>query len=424
MNGRKSIDTFTRKAIHVEEALRLVLDSIRVMSTEEVPLMHSIGRTLAVELRAPQPIPHFRRSGMDGFAVRSADTHEASVRNPVELHVIDNVPAGKVSSKTLGPNECIRIMTGASVPDGADAVIKYEKTEEELLDDGTFLCKVKGSVRPGENVTPIGEELQVNEIVLSAGKRVGTGEIALLAMLGMSKVSVYKQPRVAILSTGAELLGIEEPLQPGRIRNSNTYMLAGAVSEYGGIPYVLDHTPDDVEMAKRIIHEAALEYDVVVTTGGVSVGDHDILYDLTRDWDGDLKFNKVLMRPGSPTTFGVWHGTPVFALSGNPSACYVGSHLFLRPALKAMMGGPMSEEPRLSATLTEDYLKSDRCTRYVRGIVTEQDGKLSAAPVGYDKSSATISLRDANCLICLPGSPVGYKAGAQVDVILIKEFHS
>lgn len=424
MNGRKSMDTFLRKAISVEKALDLVLENIHMMSTEQVPLMQSIGRTLAVELKASQPIPHFRRSGMDGFAVRSEDTQGASVNNPVTLSIIDNIPAGKVSAKKLAPGQCIRIMTGGAVPDGADAVIKYEMTEEEILTQDTFLCKVKGSVRKGENMSPIGEELKQNETVLEAGATIGVGEMGLLAMFGVDSVHVYKQPRVAIIATGAELLRVDQAIQPGRIRNSNAYMLAAAVTEYGGIPFVLDHIPDDVELAKQMILDAIPKYDVIVTTGGVSVGDHDILYDLTKEWDGELKFNKVLMRPGTPTTFGVWHDKPIFALSGNPSACYVGSRLFLRPALKAMMGGPLGPEPRIAATLTQDYKKSDRCTRFVRGIVSEQDGKLVAAPVGNDRSSATVSIRDANCLICLPGSPQGYAAGMQIEVIPIKEIHS
>lgn len=422
MNGRKSMDTFMRSAISVEKAVSRVLENIHVMSTEKVPLMQSIGRTLAVELNASQPIPHYRRSGMDGFAVRAADTHEASVLSPVPLQIIDSVPAGKISNKRLAPGQCMRIMTGGAVPDGADAVIKYEMTEEETRSDGTLLCILKGKVGTGENVSPIGEELRQNETVLPAGKRIGAAEIGLLAMFGMDQVPVYKQPRVAILATGAELLRVDEELQPGRIRNSNAYMLAGAVTEYGGIPYVLDHIPDDVEIAKQMILGAIPEYDLIVTTGGVSVGDHDIMYDVTQDWDGELKFNKVLMRPGSPTTFGVWRDKPVLALSGNPSACYVGSRLFLRPALQAMMGEALKPETRLSATLTEDYMKSDRCTRFVRGIMSEQDGKLLVAPVGYDRSSGVISLRDANCLICLPGSPHGYKVGSQIEIIPIKEF--
>lgn len=424
MNGRKPMDTFLRKAISVEKALDLVLKNIRMMSTEQVPFMQSIGRTLAVELKASQPIPHFRRSGMDGFAVRAADTHGASVNHPVTLSIVDNIPAGKVSDKKLGPKQCMRIMTGGAVPDGADAVIKYEMTEEEIGSDAEILCKVKGSVRVGENVSPIGEELKQDETVLKAGATIGAGEMGLLAMFGVDSVCVYKQPRVAIIATGAELLRIDEPLQPGRIRNSNAYMLAGAVIEYGGIPFILDHIPDDVDLARQMILKAISEYDVIVTTGGVSVGDHDILYDLTQEWDGELKFNKVLMRPGTPTTFGVWHDKPIFALSGNPSACYVGSRLFLRPALRAMMGGSLGPEPRISATLTEDYKKSDRSTRFVRGVMSEQGGKLVATPAQNDRSSATVSIRDANCLIVLPGSPEGYTAGAQIEVIPMKEIHS
>ncbi|MFD0618455.1 gephyrin-like molybdotransferase Glp [Paenibacillus sp. GCM10027629] len=423
MNGRKQQQTFMRKAISVHEATLLVLESVHVMPTEEVPILQSIGRTLAVELVAPQPMPHFRRSGMDGFAVMSEDTKQATIGTPISLQIIDHVPAGMVSEKRLSSGQCIRIMTGASVPDGADAVIKYEMTEEDISPDGTEMCKVKGSVVMGENVSPIGVEIAANETVLRSGVRIGSGEVALLAMFGIHTVKVYKQPRVAILATGAELLRVEDTLEPGRIRNSNAYMLAAAITEFGGIPIVLDRVTDDARIAKQVILEALYDHDVVVTTGGVSVGDHDILYDITQDWDGDLLFNKVMMRPGSPTTFGLWQGKPLFALSGNPAACYVGSRLFLRPALRGMMGADLVPEPRVMATLTVDYVKSDRFTRFVRGVMTEQEGKLTAAPVGYDMSSVTVSLRDANCLICLPGSPKGYAAGSFVEVIPLKGFY-
>jgi len=423
MNGRKDLKTFMRKAISVREATRLVLDHVHVMPTEKIPLMHSIGRTLAVELVAPQPMPHFRRSGMDGFAVRAADTKQASIGTPVSLQIIDNVPAGKVSKMTLEPGQCIRIMTGAQVPEGADAVIKYEMTAEEITSDGKELCKVKGAVTVGENVSPIGIEIAEKETVLRPGVQIGAGEIALLAMFGIHKVEVYRQPRVAILATGAELLRVEDALEPGRIRNSNAYMVAAAITAFGGIPVVMDQVPDDAEIAKQMIREAILQHDVVVTTGGVSVGDHDILYDVTQVWDGELVFNKVMMRPGSPTTFGIWHGKPIFALSGNPAACYVGCRLFLRPALRGMMGADLVPEPRVMATLTVDYVKSDRFTRFIRGRMSEQAGMLTAAPVGYDMSSVTVSLRDANCLICLPGSPNGYQAGSLVEIIPLKGFY-
>ncbi|MDK8180215.1 gephyrin-like molybdotransferase Glp [Paenibacillus sp. UMB4589-SE434] len=420
MNGRKELKTFMRNAISVAEATRLVLDRVRVMPTEEVPLMQSIGRTLAVELVAPQPMPHFRRSGMDGFAVMAADTKQASIGSPVSLHIVDNVPAGQVSTMTLQPGQCIRIMTGAAVPEGADAVIKYEMTAEESGPDGTELCKVKGVVAIGENVSPIGVEITEKETVLCSGVQIGAGEIALLAMFGIHTVQVYKQPRVAILATGAELLRVEDALAPGRVRNSNSYMLAAAITAFGGIPVVMDQVPDDAVIAKQMIRKAILEHDVVVTTGGVSVGDHDILYDVTQEWDGDLVFNKVMMRPGSPTTFGMWHGKLIFALSGNPAACYVGCRLFLRPALRGMMVADLIPEPRIMATLTVNYAKSDRFTRFICGRMSEQAGKLTAAPVGYDMSSVTVSLRDANCLICLPGSPNGYQEGALVEIIPLK----
>lgn len=422
MNGRKDQHNFMRKAITVQEATQTVLDTVRLMDKEEVAIMQSVGRYLAEEVVAPQPFPHFRRAGMDGYAVVSADTSIATIKEPIILEVVDNIPAGTVSAKILRSGECMRIMTGGAVPDGADAVIKYEMTEEDSIErdyNHIETCLVKGAVTPGENVSPIGIEIGEGEMVLHSGVRIGQGEIALLAMMGVASVQVFRQPRIAVLTTGSELLDVDAPLEPGRIRNSNGYMVAAAIMDYGGIPLMIGRIPDDAELAKNTVIDALSTYDAVVTTGGVSVGDHDILYDVTQAWDGDLLFNKVLMRPGSPTTYGLWHGKPLFALSGNPAACYVGCRLFLRPAIRGMMGAELVLERRMSATLTVDYLKSDRSTRFVRGIVSSKEGRLEAAPVGRDMSSITVSLRDANCLICLPGSPNGYHAGSLVEVILL-----
>ncbi|WII35362.1 molybdopterin molybdotransferase MoeA [Paenibacillus thiaminolyticus] len=420
MSGRKEQHTFMRQAISVEEATRHVLEAVRLMPTEVVPLAECCGRFLAADLVAPQPVPHFRRSGMDGYALAAADTAKASIQAPVILNVVDNIPAGTVPQRAMRARECARIMTGAAVPDGADAVIPYEKTAEGGTNtEGFITCFVKAPAAPGDNVSPIGMEMEAGETVLRAGTRIGQGEMALLAMFGAAAVQVHRRPRVAIIATGAELLEVHDALQPGRIRNSNGSMIAAAVTEFGGIPYQLEQVADDAERAGQAIMNALAAYDAVVTTGGVSVGDHDIVYDITRSWDGDLKFNKVMMRPGSPTTFGVRQGTPLFALSGNPAACYVGCRLFLRPALRGMMGAERAAEPRMKAVLAADVVKSDRFTRFVRGVLSSREGRLEAAPVGRDMSSITVSLRDANCLICLPGSPHGHKAGTLVDVIVL-----
>ncbi|MHA0855435.1 molybdopterin molybdotransferase MoeA [Paenibacillus sp. CMAA1364] len=420
MSGRKHQQNFMRKAITVEAATDMVLASVHVMDKETVSIMNSMGRYLAIEVVAPQPVPHFRRAGMDGYAVLSSDTIHATFQNPIKLQVVDNIPAGKTSDRTLHSGECARIMTGASVPNGADAVIKYEMTTEGGLDsEGQESCHVMAAVHVGDNVSPIGIEMAEGETVLRQGVRIGPGEMALLAMFGLNNVEVFQQPRVAILTTGAELLEVQDALEPGRIRNSNGYMVAAMVKDYGGIPVMLDAIPDDTRLATVRVMEALASYDIVVTTGGVSVGDHDIMYDLTQEWDGDLKFNKLLMRPGSPTTFGLWQGKPLFALSGNPAACFVGSRLFLRPVIRGMMGAELAPEKRMTATLTMDYLKSDRSTRFVRGVISSKEGMLEATPVGYDMSSVTVSLRDANCLICIPGSPKGYEAGTLVEVILL-----
>lgn len=380
MSGRKEQHTFMRKAISVEEATKHVLQAVRLMNTEEVPLAECYGRFLAADLVAPQPVPHFRRSGMDGYALAAADTVKASMNAPVTLNVVDNIPAGTVPQRALRAGECARIMTGAAVPDGADAVIPYEKTAEGGTNAAGFVtCLVKAPVAAGDNVSPIGMEMETGETVLRAGTRIGQGEMALLAMFGAAAVQVYCRPRVAIIATGSELLDVHDSLEPGRIRNSNGPMIAAAVTKFGGIPCPLEQVGDDAERASEAIMKALADYDAVVTTGGVSVGDHDIVYDITRSWDGDLKFNKVMMRPGSPTTFGVRQGKPLFALSGNPAACYVGCRLFLRPALRGMMGAERAAEPRVQAVLAADYVKSDRFTRFVRGVLTSREGRLEAA---------------------------------------------
>jgi molybdopterin molybdotransferase len=412
---------FRRQAVQVEEAKRRIVPYIKKGNIEEVDLSDAYGRTLAEALTASHPLPPFPRSGMDGFAIRSADTLNASSGLPITLEVIDNIPCGSVPSRPVVPGTASRIMTGAMVPDGADAVIMLEMVEERT-EGGKDYITIKRRMNRGDNVSLTGSEAAERSLLLEPGRYVHAGEIALLAAFGQARVKVFRRPKVAIISTGSELLAVNEPLVPGKIRNSNAYMLAALVREEGGEPMIAEPVSDDVSLARIRLEEAFAQADLVITTGGVSVGDHDILVDLFEQWDGRMLFNKVTMRPGSPTTVGVRDGKLLFALSGNPGACFVGFKLFVRPALLGMQGVASGELPAHIAVLDADFPKVNAYTRFVRGRTYIRDGKIYAAPAGPDQSSIMISIKDADCLIVIPPTKHGLKSGDEVMVLRLVGF--
>ncbi|MDF2938187.1 MAG: moeA [Paenibacillaceae bacterium] len=412
---------FQRKALLVEEAAARVVERVQPGRIETVPLADAWDRYLAEPLLADQPVPHFRRSGMDGYALRAKEVAGASEESPVTLQVTGNIPCGSIYGKLLEPGQAVRIMTGAAVPDGADAVVRLEDTLSEK-NGGSGTVTILRGVNAGANVSEIGLEISQGERLLEAGHRIGPGEAALLAMFGAARVQVYARPRVAVFATGSELLAVEEPLSPGKIRNSNSYMLLAQLREAGCEPILGGAIPDNVELARQAITAAMDEYDMVITTGGVSVGDYDILYDLTTDWDGELLFNKLAMRPGSPTTASARRGKLLFALSGNPAACFVGFELLVRPAVRRLMGGEDVGLRTVPARLKAESLKTDRkFTRFVRGVRNvDREGQLWAEPVGVDASSITVSLRDADCLIVVPPADMPMEQGGLVALVPLK----
>ncbi|GIO31207.1 molybdopterin molybdenumtransferase [Paenibacillus albilobatus] len=412
-------DKFRRKPMQVKEAQRLLASYGKPGEAESLPLQESHGRYLAEEVKAPHPFPRFRRSGMDGYAVRSEDTAGASSEQTVWLDVIDEIPCGFVSDKTITPGTAARIMTGAQVPEGADSVVMLEMTELRVH-DGRTQMGLKRRMQSGQNVTPIGFEVEEGEVLLRPGRRIQAGEISVLATFGVHRVKVYKKPRIAIFSTGSELLAVDEPLQPGKIRNSNTYMLASQVREAGGEPYILEAVADELPLAKAKVEKALAEYDAVVTSGGVSVGDYDIMGDFVRSGSVDMLYNKIAMRPGSVTTAAVKDGKLLFALSGNPGACFVGFELFVRPFIQQALG---SEAPYLTewtAVLDRDYTKVNAFTRYVRGRVEARDGVLYAIPAAVDESSVMVTIKDSDCLIVIPPAKEATPAGTKVNIVMLK----
>ncbi|WP_379317944.1 molybdopterin molybdotransferase MoeA [Paenibacillus puldeungensis] len=416
MDKHSPKDKFRRKAISVAEAQAKILPLVGRTEAEYVPLYEAQGRILAEQITAPHPYPHFRRSGMDGFAILSSDTADCSADHPVLLEVVDEIACGALPRVPLAPGKVARIMTGAKVPDEADAVVMFEMTET-VTQHGKVFIRLIREIEKGKNITNVGLELAAGDPILAPGRNIGPGEISVLATFGVHRVPVMKRPRIAIFSTGSELLSIEEPLQDGRIRNSNTYMLASQIKEAGGEPYILEAIKDDLVTAQRRVQEAFDEYDMLVTTGGVSVGDFDIMADLVSDGDLEMLFNKVMMRPGSVTTAAVMDGKLLFALSGNPGACFVGFELFVRPAIGGMLGVPQPFLTEITAELGRPYRKINSFTRYVRGRLEVREGKLFAYPAELDESNVMITIKDSDGLIVIPPSTEGREPGELVTVL-------
>jgi molybdopterin molybdotransferase len=409
-----------RKPLAVKEAIERVMSYSVHGENEQVPLQESYGRFLAEDLLADHPVPPFDRSPYDGFAIRSIDTKHASSLQPVEFEVIDEIGAGSVSEFTLGEKQAIRIMTGAQIPSGCDAVVMLELTKVYQKDEKVFMS-IKRPFNKGDNISFEGEDTQKGSILVEKGSYISPGTIALLATFGYAEVSVVKKPKIGIIATGSELLDVSEPLVPGKIRNSNSFMIEAQSRRSGAEPIYLGKLKDDLDECYEFIKSELEHVDFLITTGGVSVGDFDYLPEIYKRLGANVLFNKVAMRPGSVTTVAELNGKLLFGLSGNPSACYVGYELFVRPIVRSFLNSKRSHLQKIMATLGKDFLKPNPFTRFVRGQISFSEGETEASPVGLDKSNVVTSLAEANVFIILPGGTRGFKKGDRVDALLIDD---
>lgn len=409
-----------RKPLAVKEAINKVMSYSIVGNGEKVTLQESYGRFLAEDLIADHPVPPFDRSPYDGFAIRSIDTIHAQSDHPIEFEVINEIGAGSVSDYTLGRMQAIRIMTGAQMPVGSDAVVMLELTKMYQQENKSFMS-IKRPFKKGDNVSFKGEDTPEGSVLVKKGTYITPGVIALLATFGYEKVSVVKKPKIGIIATGSELLNVGEPLVPGKIRNSNSYMIEAQARRSGAAPVYLGKLVDDLEKCYDAIASALEKVDFLITTGGVSVGDYDYLPEIYKRLGANVLFNKVSMRPGSVTTVAELNGKLLFGLSGNPSACYVGFELFVRPIVRIFLNSKHPHLQKVTATLGKDFPKPNPFTRFVRGFISMENGQVLATPVGLDKSNVVTSLAEANAFIVLPGGTRGYKAGDTIDVLLIED---
>ena len=395
--------------LEIDEARRLVLERVRPLGAEPVAVRDALGRVLAEDVASADSVPGFDNSAMDGYAVRAADTAGA----PVRLAVVAESRAGHPASRAVGAAEAIAISTGAMLPEGADAVVRVEDT-----DGGAEQVEVRAKVEPGKDIRRAGEDIEAGETVLRSGAELGPAEVGVLASVGRSEVSCAVRPRVTVLTTGDELQEPGEPLRPGAIRNSNAHSVAALVERAGGELLAAEIVADD-EVATGEALASALEGDVVVLCGGVSVGEHDHVRPAAERLGVEQVFWRVALRPGAPTYFGVApSGALVFGLPGNPVSAMVTFLLFARPALRAMMGARDAQR-RGRAVLAADHPALSKRTQLVRCRLELGDNGWLAHPTGPQGSHVLTSMLDADALAILPPADEPYPAGAQVEVELL-----
>ncbi|MBI3803284.1 MAG: molybdopterin molybdotransferase MoeA [Nitrospirae bacterium] len=398
--------------ISVEEAQKLILAEIRRMGTERVSLSLALGRVLSEELTSPLDHPPWDTSAMDGYAVRWSDTAGASKATPRTLKIIEEIPAGTLPRKEVQPGQASKIMTGAPLPRGADAVVKVEETER-----AGDQVRIFEAAEETDFIRKKGEAIRTGDLILQKGIRIRPADIAMMASIGKSVVPVYQQPRVAILSTGDELAELDEPRGPNKILNSNGYGLAAQVAEAGGVPIVLGiakDTPQDLSAKLR----QGLHADFILASGGVSMGDYDFVQDVLVELGAEMKFWKVAMKPGQPLAFGMIAEKPAFGLPGNPVSAMVSFDQFVRPALLKAGGRTDFLRPTIQATLEEEVRKHPGKRHFLRAIVSVENGAYRVRTTGDQDSHILLSLVKANALMILPEEGDRIKAGEKVSVQL------
>ena len=400
--------------LRVSEALKAILDVTNTLPSEEIRLIDALERVLAEDIYADSDIPQLPNSAMDGYAVRSSDTFGASKDRPKTLKVISDLKAGSVSPEAVKDNQAIRIMTGAVMPAGADSVIMVELTEKEGMDR----VKIFKETKPGENIRNAGEDIKKGEKVIEKGALLNSAHIGILASLGKSKVRVTRRPKVAVLATGDEVIDVDEELTPGKLRSSNTYTLYSQILKCGGIPKNLGIAKDRPQELEKKIKEG-FDCDLILTSGGVSVGDYDLVKFILAKIGTDIKFWKVAMRPGKPLVFGRLGEKFIFGLPGNPVSSMISFEVFVRPAILKMLGQSHDTRKEVDAVLEEDIQKKKGLRYFVRAQTRWDDGVYITRTTGPQGSGILKSMAMANSLIILPEDEEEVAKGVRVTVLFL-----
>ncbi|MGA8862428.1 MAG: gephyrin-like molybdotransferase Glp [Gallionella sp.] len=397
--------------LSVENARNCVLESVGRLDAEPVRLEQSVGRVLAEDVRANRDLPPYDVSAMDGYALRSADL----AKLPATLAIIEDIKAGDLPTKILSPGQCARIMTGAPVPQGADAVIRVEETL--ALPDNRV--QINAAVKPGNDIRVQGEGMRNGEVVLTAGTEITPGVVGVLATVKSAHVQVHRRPRVAILSTGNELEDMDDPVDPNKIPNSNSYALMAQVQALGIEPDLLGIARDDPAELEEYL-QRGLRFDVLLVSGGTSVGVHDYVRPTIESLGVQMKFWRVAMKPGHPLAFGTTASSVFFGLPGNPVSSMVCFEEFVAPALRRMMGHARLYRRTVTARLTHGIKHQPGRTEFVRVMLAKGDGGYAATSTGAQGSGMLLSMARADGLMVVPAESAGIASGSIVTVQLLE----
>ena len=399
--------------IDFEDAGKKISSRAKALKIETIPLEKSLGRVLAEDIKAKEQIPPFRKSTMDGYALRASDLASVDDEHTVLLDVIADLPAGKVSRAKLKPKQAVRIMTGAPIPEGADAVVKVEDTEkkgEKVL--------IKRRVDVGSYIGEAGEDVKKGELILQKGENIGAPEMGMLASLGFSQVKVTKKPIVAIIPTGDELIEPGAKPRPGKIRNSNAYALLGLALKAGAEPKYMGIAPDKKSLLRKKISQAK-KADIVVLSGGVSVGDYDLVKDQLKAFGVKPVFWQVMIKPGKPIFFGVKHRQLVFGLPGNPVSAMLTFELFVKPAIDQLLGRKQIGLRKGKAILLDDLPLKPGRRQFLRGRLDQEGLVLQILPFPFQKSGVLKSMVKSNALIVVPPEIEMMEKGEEVEILYL-----
>jgi molybdopterin molybdotransferase len=402
--------------LSIDDAINIIVEQTPCLAEKDIALAEAEGSILQRDALSDLDLPPFDRARMDGYAVRAADTERAAKGRAVRLRAIGEAAAGRAFEGLVNPGEAVRIMTGAPLPDGADAVEKIEVIR--LFDDGTI--ELTAPVKPGNFVTPRGLEARAGDVMVRKGERITPSVAAVLASFGYARVTVSNRPLIALLSTGTELVDVAQRPGPSQIRNSNTYSLAGYARAAGAIPVSVRLVRDDLAATREAIAEGLDRADVVMLSGGVSMGDYDLVKPALRELGAKIWIEQVAMHPGKPTVFARLGDKVIFGLPGNPVSVAVSFHLFARPALLKMQGASEIELPRVHAYLTRLVKGAPPRRSHQPASLKIRNGRAEAEPLKSSGSSDLIAFMRADALIVVPENRTDIDEGELVEVIMLR----
>ena len=413
-------DSATDALVGVDQHLADILAAVEPVAPLDLQLLDAHGCILAETVVAGTDLPPFDNASHDGYAVRVSDVATASAEHPVQLPVVGDVAAGSASSYTVQPGLCVRIMTGAPVPVGADAVVPLEWT-----DRGIAAVTITRAPEPGAHIRRRGEDVQTGREVLEAGARLGPGQLGLLAAVGRERVTVQPRPRVVIVSTGSELVEPGNPTSMGQIHESNSFMLTSACREAGALAFRVGIVADDARSLMNAIEDQLIRADLVLTSGGVSVGAYDVVKEVLSRL-GTVSFQRVAMQPGMPQGFGTIgpDSTPIITLPGNPVSSYVSFEVFVRPVIRRMLGVEPLHRPVVRAVCQEGFASPVGRRQFMRGWLDVTDGKYVVRPVGGAGSHLVGALAHSNALIVVPEAATAVSEGDAVEVMVLERRNS